>query len=123
MHLPKIFQVNWFRRGDDGRFLWPGFGENLRVLEWILGRCEDRVGAQDTPIGLLPRAEDLNLEGIDVREGDLAELLAVDVDAWREELEAVAEHLYEYEPRTPAALKAEQQRIATALGQPVALDA
>jgi phosphoenolpyruvate carboxykinase (GTP) len=123
VQLPKIFQVNWFRRGDDGRFLWPGFGENLRVLEWILGRCEDRVGAQETPIGLLPRAEDLNLDGIDVREGDLAELLAVDVDAWREELEAVAEHLYEYEPRTPAALKAEQQRIAAALGQPVALGA
>lgn len=113
--LPKIFQVNWFRRDADGRFLWPGFGDNLRVLEWILGRCDGTAGARETAIGFLPRENDLNLTGLDLRADDIAELLAVDADGWRDEADAIAAHLAEFEPRTPAVLKAEQRRIAQAL--------
>jgi phosphoenolpyruvate carboxykinase (GTP) len=113
--LPKIFQVNWFRRGDDGHFLWPGFGDNLRVLEWILDRCENRVEGRETAIGTLPRREDLDLDGLELPADDLDALIDIDVAAWREEAEAVAAHLAEYEPRVPAALKQEQQRIAAAL--------
>jgi phosphoenolpyruvate carboxykinase (GTP) len=113
--LPKIFQVNWFRRGDDGHFLWPGFGDNLRVLEWILGRCDGTAGARETAIGFLPRAEDLDLAGLDLPAADVDDLLAVDNESWTEEAEAIAAHLAEYEPRTPEALKAEQRRLAAAL--------
>src|SRR5690606_2733119 len=91
--LPKIFQVNWFRRGDDGHFLWPGFGDNLRVLEWILDRCEDRVGARETAIGHLPQREDLDLAGLDLPDDDIATLIDIDPAAWREEADAIAEHL------------------------------
>jgi len=113
--LPKVFQVNWFRRSDDGRFLWPGFGDNLRVLGWILGRCDGTAGARETAIGLLPDAPDLDLDGLDLPADDLAELLAVDAEGWAAEAEAIAAHLAEYEPRTPDALKAEQRRLAAAL--------
>ncbi|HOR89548.1 MAG TPA: phosphoenolpyruvate carboxykinase (GTP) [Clostridia bacterium] len=83
--VPKIFHVNWFRLDDEGHFLWPGFGENLRVLLWILDRCEDKVGAVETPIGYLPKPEDINLEGIDVTEETLKELLSVDKELWLED--------------------------------------
>ena len=118
--LPKIFQVNWFRRGDDGHFLWPGFGDNLRVLEWILDRCEDRVGARETAIGHLPQREDLDLAGLDLPDDDIATLIDIDPAAWREEADAIAEHLAGFEPRVPEALKREQQRIAAALTESTA---
>jgi phosphoenolpyruvate carboxykinase (GTP) len=114
-NLPKIFQVNWFRRGDDGHFLWPGFGDNLRVLEWILGRCDGTAGARETAIGFLPRAEDLDLAGLDLPAADVDDLLAVDSESWTEEADAIAAHLAEYEPRTPEALRVEQRRLAAAL--------
>ncbi|MBX3725391.1 MAG: phosphoenolpyruvate carboxykinase (GTP) [Xanthomonadales bacterium] len=114
-NLPKIFQVNWFRRGADGRFLWPGFGDNLRVLEWILRRCDDEAGARQTPIGLLPNADDLNLDGLELDPGDLDALLAVDADGWRVESRAVLEHLDEYAPRVPTELLEQARRLADAL--------
>lgn len=113
--LPKIFHVNWFRKGADGRFLWPGFGENLRVLEWIIGRCAGKAGAQDTPIGALPRAQDLHLDGLDIPRGALDELLHVDAAGWRDELASIGEYLDSYGTRMPARLHAERRRIADTL--------
>ncbi len=113
--LPKIFHVNWFRKGADGKFLWPGFGENLRVLEWIIERCEGRAGAQETAIGLLPRAQDLHTQGLDLREGALDELLAIDVPRWAAEVEDIGRYLDSFGTHTPARLHAEQRRVAAAL--------
>ena len=105
--LPRIFQVNWFRHGDDGRFLWPGFGENARVLAWIHGRCEGTADAVDTPIGLLPAPGAIDTSGLDVPGADMAELLEVDVDAWRAEVPLIEEHLGLFGDRLPAAVRAQ----------------
>ncbi len=113
--LPKIFHVNWFRKGSDGGFLWTGFGDNLRVLEWILDRVDGKVGARETPIGYLPRPEDLNLEGLDIDADQLNELLAVDRIAWAHEINEIGSYLDSYGARTPGPLKREQKRIADAL--------
>ncbi|WP_240126551.1 phosphoenolpyruvate carboxykinase (GTP) [Thermomonas alba] len=113
--LPAIFHVNWFRKGDDGKFLWPGFGENLRVLEWMIGRVEGRAGAVETPIGHLPRAEDLNLEGLTLSDEARAKLFGLDHAGWQAELASIEAYLDDYGPRLPQALRAEQQRIARAL--------
>ena len=83
--LPKIFHVNWFRKGADGKFIWPGFGENIRVLEWCFNRCDEDGGAHETPVGLLPTREGIDLSGIDVPHLD--ELLSVDTEAWKKEVE------------------------------------
>src|SRR5207244_9595157 len=90
--LPKIFYVNWFRKGPDGKFLWPGFGENSRVLEWVFQRVNDKGGAARTPIGWVPTAGDLPLDGLDLSSGHLAELLKVDADEWRAEVPSIDEH-------------------------------
>jgi phosphoenolpyruvate carboxykinase (GTP) len=116
--LPKIFHVNWFRKDANGKFLWPGFGDNLRVLEWMLRRVEGSVGAVETPIGRLPQARDLDLDGLQLPAGALEQLLDVDAEAWRKELDAIGEYLDEYGERTPAALRAEQRRVAAALAEP-----
>jgi len=113
--LPRIFHVNWFRKGKDGKFLWPGFGDNMRVLEWMLKRVTGEAGAIETPIGNLPRAEDLNLEGLNLTDGVLDELFRVDNGEWREEEAAIGEYLAGYGSHLPDALKAEQQRVADAL--------
>ncbi|GAA5148060.1 phosphoenolpyruvate carboxykinase (GTP) [Microbacterium pseudoresistens] len=105
--LPRIFQVNWFRRGDDGRFLWPGFGDNSRVIDWIIRRVEGQVTAVDSPIGRLPRIEDLDLEGVDVSDADLAELFAVDPESWSREAESTEEFFDTFGDRLPAALRTE----------------
>lgn len=115
MQLPRIYQVNWFRKGDDGRFLWPGFGDNIRVLEWMLQRVTGQAGASETPVGNLPRREDIDTTGLDLPAADLDALLAVDVDGWREELRLIGEYLEGFGPRMPAALKQEQARVAAAL--------
>lgn len=86
---PKIFNVNWFRTDDEGNFIWPGFGDNLRALLWALDRCEDKVGASETPLGFVPRPEDLDLTGIDISEEALNELLTVDKETWKKELEGI----------------------------------
>ena len=84
---PKIFNVNWFRTDEEGNFIWPGFGDNLRALLWALDRCEDKVSASETPLGFVPRPEDLDLTGIDISEEALNELLTVDKETWKKELE------------------------------------
>ncbi|MCX6744789.1 MAG: phosphoenolpyruvate carboxykinase (GTP) [Candidatus Parcubacteria bacterium] len=85
---PKIFHVNWFRKDDDGNFLWPGYGENLRVLEWIIDRCRNAVTAQKTAIGYMPNPADLDLNGLDLAPDALTKLLAIDKDLWLKEMEA-----------------------------------
>ena len=115
--LPKIFHVNWFRRDPDGKFLWPGFGENLRVLRWIIDRCENGVGAQDTAIGYLPNAGDIDLTGLDVSDEKIAQLLAVNRDQWRTELDQVGEYLESYGERLPRDLLTEHEKIIRALDE------
>jgi phosphoenolpyruvate carboxykinase (GTP) len=113
--LPKIFHVNWFRKGDDGKFLWPGFGDNLRVLEWMIKRVEGKAGAIETPIGNLPRIADLNVDGIALGDEAQAKLFGFDAAGWRAEFESIGEYLAEYGPRMPQQLHVEQQRIAATL--------
>lgn len=113
--LPKVFHVNWFRKGDDGKFLWPGFGDNLRVIEWMIGRVKGEAGATETPIGRLPKAGDLNLDGVNLNDEAQAKLFGFDHAGWSAEFDSIGEYLREYGPRMPQALHDEQQRIAAAL--------
>ena len=114
--LPGIYHVNWFRQNEAGKYLWPGFGENLRVLQWILDRRKGRADARETPVGNLPRREDLNLQGLDIAPEAMDDLLDVDTDGWREEMRKIAEYLAQYGDRVPAELSAERARVAAALG-------
>ncbi len=109
---PKIFQVNWFRRDDQGGFIWPGFSENLRVLEWILKRCRGEVSGRETPVGRLPEQDEINLDGLAERP-DMATLLAVDPAEWRQELADIETFLGEFGTRVPEPMKAELARIRT----------
>lgn len=86
---PKIFNVNWFRTDAEGHFIWPGFGNNLRALLWALNRCEGKAGAEETPLGYVPRPQDLDLEGIDLTEEQLKEILTIDHETWKKELEGI----------------------------------
>ncbi len=113
--LPKIFHVNWFRKDDEDNFMWPGFGENMRVLEWVVRRCKGEVSCAETPIGRLPLPGDLRLDGIDVAPATMEALLDVDVEAWKAEIADIGEYLDSYGERTPAALRAERERVAEAL--------
>jgi phosphoenolpyruvate carboxykinase (GTP) len=113
--LPKIFHVNWFRKDANGKFMWPGFGENMRVLDWIIKRCDHKVGFLETPIGKMPLPGDLNLDGIDVSAATMETLLEVDTSAWQTEIAEIGEYLDSYGDRTPPAIKTEQARIAEAL--------
>ena len=114
--VPRIFQVNWFRKGDDGRFLWPGFGENSRVLEWIFRRCDDEAEAVDTPIGRVPAPGALNLEGLDLAPGQLEELLTVDEEAVKAELPQVEEHLERFGDDLPGPVRDQLQALKERLG-------
>ena len=113
--LPKIFHVNWFRQNADGDFLWPGFGENLRVLRWIIDRCENRVGANETPIGFLPNAADIDTTDLDISDEAMNALISIDRDQWRTEIESVGEYLDSYGDRLPESLRQQQQQIAKEL--------
>lgn len=102
---PKIFNVNWFRVDDEGHFIWPGFGDNLRVLEWIIKRCENEVDAKETAIGFVPNAEDINLEGLDFSKEQLENILAVDNAKWAKEAAGVEEFYTKFGDKLPAELK------------------
>ncbi len=112
---PKIYHVNWFRRDADGKFLWPGFGDNLRVLAWILNRCAGKAEAQETAIGNLPRASDLNLEGLKIEQSALDQLLSVNAEEWRAEAVDMDQYLNEFGDRTPVQLRAEVAALRTRL--------
>jgi phosphoenolpyruvate carboxykinase (GTP) len=114
--LPRVYGVNWFRKRDDGSFLWPGFGENSRVLAWICRRLDGETGGESTPIGTVPRAEDLDLEGLDLDPGDAAAVLAVDADAWRAELPGIRSYFDEFGDRLPAALREQLDALGERLG-------
>ncbi|MEM7432304.1 MAG: phosphoenolpyruvate carboxykinase (GTP) [Pseudomonadota bacterium] len=113
--LPGIFHVNWFRQDDDGKFLWPGFGENLRVLQWIIDRCEGRIGAVETPVGHLPETDGIKIDGLDIDAETMKALTTVDLSEWRDEIAAIGEYLESYGDRLPPALLEEQRRVAEAL--------
>ncbi len=115
--LPAIFHVNWFRKGGDGRFLWPGFGDNLRVLEWMIDRVAGRAAGRETPVGVVPSPAELRLDGLDIPRESLEELLTIDEAGWREELAAIGSYLQEFSPRLPEALTREQARVAAALAR------
>ncbi len=103
-NAPKIFHVNWFRTDDEGHFIWPGFGDNMRVLMWILARCEGKVSAVETPIGYVPNAEDINLEGLDIGVDTVRDLLSVDKELWLEDCKAIREFYAQVGERVPAEL-------------------
>ncbi len=113
--LPKIFYVNWFRKGEDGRWLWPGFGENSRVLEWVFNRVGGDADAVETPIGYLPTMESLDVTGVNVSSEDMAELLAVHADEWRLEVPGIREYFAQFGDRLPAALHAQVDALEARL--------
>ncbi len=114
--LPKVFTVNWFRKDADGQFMWPGFGDNMRVLEWIVKRIEGEVDAEETPIGNMPKAGDLNTQGLDMDPETLQALFAVDTEGWQKEVADIDAFLAEYGDRVPAELKAELEATRAGLG-------
>jgi phosphoenolpyruvate carboxykinase (GTP) len=116
-HPPKIFRVNWFRRDANGRFIWPGFGENMRVLQWIARRCEGKVQGVETPLGIMPRFEDLNWQGLEkVSPSQYGELTQVDTSAWREELHSHDELFAKLGKHLPVVLEEKRSRMHQQLG-------
>ncbi|HET9089549.1 MAG TPA: phosphoenolpyruvate carboxykinase (GTP) [Acidimicrobiales bacterium] len=115
-NLPKIFYVNWFLKGEDGKFIWPGYGENSRVLEWVFERVAGRGEAVETPIGLLPAPGALNVEGLNLPEAALERLLHVDVEAWRREVPLIREHYAQFADRIPPRLVAQVDDLEARLG-------
>ena len=113
--LPKIFYVNWFRKGDDGRWLWPGYGENSRVLEWVFERCAGRGEAEETPIGFVPKKSGINVDGLNISDADLNELLTVNLDEWRTEVGSIREHYATFGDRLPAPLHAQVDALEARL--------
>jgi phosphoenolpyruvate carboxykinase (GTP) len=114
--LPKVFYVNWFRKDDEGKFLWPGFGENSRVLEWVFRRCQGQGEAVETAIGLLPTPADLNTEGLDLSDEALEELLTVDEDLYRQALPQFKEHLAKFGDSLPSEIAAQLDALEQRLG-------
>jgi phosphoenolpyruvate carboxykinase (GTP) len=114
--LPKLYQVNWFRKGDDGRFLWPGFGDNSRVLRWIFERCEDRASAVETPIGRLPAPGSLDLSGLSFDPDELATLTGVDVEGWLKEIPLIRGWYARFGDRLPPELAAQVDDLEDRLG-------
>jgi phosphoenolpyruvate carboxykinase (GTP) len=116
-HPPKIFHVNWFRKGADGKFLWPGYGENVRVLKWILERVEGRGAAAETPIGYVPKSNGLTLDGLKITPEAVEELLRVDAEDWEQELADTKEFFQKFGPHLPTELRQEHDRLAQRLGR------
>ena len=104
---PKIFNVNWFRTDDEGHFIWPGFGDNMRVLNWIVDRCEGKADAVETPIGYEPKPEDIDVEGLDITTDTVRDLLSVDKNLWKEEVKGIKEFYAKFGDKLPQALESE----------------
>jgi phosphoenolpyruvate carboxykinase (GTP) len=109
--LPRIFYVNWFRRDEDGKFLWPGFGENSRVLKWVVERIEGRAAATETPIGYLPAEGALDVSGLDLSAAELAAVLAVDPAEWQRELPLIEEWFDKIGDKLPTPLRDELETL------------
>ncbi|HZB48394.1 MAG TPA: phosphoenolpyruvate carboxykinase domain-containing protein, partial [Mycobacteriales bacterium] len=114
--LPRIFYVNWFRRDADGGFLWPGFGENIRVLKWAVERIEGAAAATETPIGYVPTAGALDVSGLDMDAADLERVLSVDVEEWREELPQIEEWFAKIGDKLPSGMQDELEALRLRLG-------
>jgi phosphoenolpyruvate carboxykinase (GTP) len=114
--LPKIFYVNWFRRGEDKRFLWPGFGENSRVLKWAIERIEGKAAATETPIGWVPTIDDLDVSGLDTPRADIEAALKVDADEWRDELPLIEAWFDKIGDKLPTTLRDELAALRQRLG-------
>ncbi len=114
--LPKIFVVNWFRKDDDGKFIWPGFGENIRVLEWVFRRCDGEGETVETPIGRVPAEGEINTDGLDLPDGAMSELLTVDPDAVRNQMPQIREHLDRFGDRLPAEISSQFEALESRLG-------
>jgi len=119
--LPRIYYVNWFRQDENGKYLWPGYGENSRVLEWIFDRCDGKAQATETPIGMVPEPDDLDSNGLNISGSDLAKLLSVDIDGWLAEVPRIKEHFAKFGDRLPEGLRQEvadlERRLITAKKQ------
>jgi phosphoenolpyruvate carboxykinase (GTP) len=113
---PKIFMVNWFQKDDRSGFLWPGYRENSRVLKWMIDRIRGRVGARETPIGLLPHLQDLHLGGLELPQGRLEELFALKRDEWEKETAEIEQFYAQFGDRIPAALQEHFRKMKTGLG-------
>ena len=114
-NAPKIFHVNWFRLDENGKFMWPGFGDNLRVLNWILDRCEGKADAKETAIGYLPNASDINVEGLNIDKATLENLLSVDKEVWKEEIANQKEFFAKFGDDLPAEIKEELKKLEARL--------
>ncbi len=114
--LPKIFNVNWFRKDKEGKWLWPGYGDNMRVLAWIFGRCEGSAAATETPIGFVPTVDGIDISGMDVTKEDIAELVKVDKALWKEELDLIKEQQASLGDRYPKELKLQVEQLEARLG-------
>jgi phosphoenolpyruvate carboxykinase (GTP) len=112
---PKIFRVNWFQRNDQGKFIWPGFGENLRVLRWVIERCKNSGAAEETPIGYVPKVSALNGSGSKVSQSDLQQLVAIDREGWKSNLKSQGEYFDTYGDHLPAGIKEEHKALANRL--------
>jgi phosphoenolpyruvate carboxykinase (GTP) len=112
---PKIFRVNWFQRNERGRFLWPGFGENLRVLRWIVARCKGGGEAQETPIGYVPKSSALTGDGLNIAQSDIDQLVSVDREGWRNNLKSQSDYFDTFGDRLPAGIKEEHKSLANRL--------
>ncbi len=115
--LPKIFYVNWFRTGSNGKFLWPGYGDNSRILKWIFERVDGKAGAVDTPIGRLPKPEDIDTEGLDITPESIQKLLEVDVEGWRAEVPLIREHFAKFGSRLPKGMSDEVDKLEKRLSK------
>jgi phosphoenolpyruvate carboxykinase (GTP) len=114
--LPKIFYVNWFRKDESGKWLWPGYGENSRVLEWVFERVSGKGEANETPIGWVPATDAIETNGLDVSDQDMQKLLTVNPDEWRAEVPRIREHFAIFGDRLPLALRDEVDRLERELG-------
>jgi phosphoenolpyruvate carboxykinase (GTP) len=114
--LPRVFHVNWFRKDESGKFLWPGFGENSRVLEWVFRRCQGQGEVVDSPLGLLPAEGELNTDGLEISTEAMADLLSVDDESLRAQLPQLEEHLARFGDRLPDEVRAQFQALKDRLG-------
>ena len=114
-HPPKIFRVNWFQRNEKGKFLWPGFSENLRVLRWVIERSKGAGDAEETPIGYVPRASSLNGDGVKISKSDLKQLVTIDREGWMNNLKSQSEYFDKFGDHLPAAIKEEHKALAARL--------
>jgi phosphoenolpyruvate carboxykinase (GTP) len=113
--LPKIFYVNWFRQDKESKFLWPGYGENSRVLKWIFERCDGKVHAKDTPIGRIPEVEDLDTRGLNMDDAHMNQLLSVDTEGWLDEIPSIKDHFARFGDHLPKGLSEEVSSLEARL--------